>query len=356
VGRPPQTHIEDIVEVIHGVRSRQFADDPPIQDTGFCSVRRLITISGKYTEPDDRQVASCVKARDREGFWLDIQDPDDSDYRLLLDVFHFHRLTVEDVQLQNSRPKLDQFDSYAFAVVFSATLEKRRLVYQEHHMYLSAHMVVSVHQGAAPPLDALLERIRKEPEITQHDTNMLKYLVVNEVTEAMFSVMDELDDQIDKLEDQIISDPTPRTLSTVYRLKHEVIELRRVLSAQREVFQHMVTHAVQLLGDDAAIYYRDVYDHVLRQYETVDSLRDLLTGATDVYLSTVSNRLNSTMKQLTVIASLFLPLTFLTGFFGMNFGYLVSHIGAPAAFAGGVAIMVATTAFQLILFWRRGYF
>jgi magnesium transporter len=319
-------------------------------------VRKLITVSGKYAEPDDRQVISCLEARNREGFWLDIQDPDDADYRLLLDVFHFHRLTVEDVQLQNSRPKLDQFDGYAFAVIFAATLENTRLVFQEHHVYLSEHMVVTVHQGPAPPLETVMKRVVDDPEITQNEANMLKYLVVNEVTEAMFTVLDQLDDQIDRLEDQIVTDPTPRTLSTVYRLKHEVIELRRVLSAQREVFQHMVTHAVQLLGEDAAIYYRDVYDHVLRQYETVDSLRDLLTGAMDVYLSTVSNRLNRTMKQLTVIASLFLPLTFLTGFFGMNFGYLVSHITAPGAFAGGVALMVITTAVQLYFFRRRRYF
>jgi magnesium transporter len=319
-------------------------------------VRKLITVSGKYAEPDDKQVASCVKASDREAFWLDIHDPDEADYKLLLNVFHFHRLTIEDIQVQNQRPKLDQFDGYAFAVIFGASLEEARIAYQEHHLFFSKHFVVTVHKEAAPTLDGVMDRIRKDPDLTQSDPQLLKYLVLNEVTDGMFAVLEELDETIDQLEDQIVTRPTSRTLSTVYRLKHEVIDLRRVLGAQREVFQHLVTHSVQMLGDSGAIYYRDVYDHVLRQYEAVDSLRDLLTGSIDVYLSTVSNRLNSSMKQLTVIASLFLPLTFLTGFFGMNFGFLVSHIGAPTALAGGVSLMVATTAVQLYIFRRQGLF
>ena len=109
-------------------------------------------------------------------------------------------------------------------------------------------------------------------------------------------------------------------------MKHSAVEMRRILGAQRDMFQRLVTLSLEPDRETTA-YYRDVYDHIIRQYETVDSLRDLLTGAMDVYLSTVSNRLNMTVKALTVVASLFLPLTFLTGFFGMNFGWLVSRIG-----------------------------
>ena len=110
-------------------------------------------------------------------------------------------------------------------------------------------------------------------------------------------------------------------------MKHSAVEMRRILGAQRDMFQRLVTLSLEADRETTA-YYRDVYDHIIRQYETVDSLRDLLTGAMDVYLSTVSNRLNMTVKALTVVASLFLPLTFLTGFFGMNFGWLVTRIGS----------------------------
>jgi magnesium transporter len=139
-------------------------------------------------------------------------------------------------------------------------------------------------------------------------------------------------------------------------LKHSVTELRRFLGAQRDVFQRLITHGVHIQQQDMTLYYRDVYDHIVRQYETVDSLRDLLASAMDVYLSTVSNRLNQTMKTLTAIASLFLPLSFLTGFYGMNFAYLVTVLETPyIAFWVGVGTMLGAVAIQLYFFRRRGW-
>jgi magnesium transporter len=136
-----------------------------------------------------------------------------------------------------------------------------------------------------------------------------------------------------------------------------VIDLRKVLGAQRDVFQRLTTHTVGFEGgQDMTIYYRDVYDHIIRQYETVDSLRDLLTSAMDVYLSTVSNRLNQVITRLTVFATLFLPLTFITGFFGMNFAWLVAHIAPAWTFwVLAVGVMLATTALQLLYYRRRGW-
>jgi magnesium transporter len=132
-----------------------------------------------------------------------------------------------------------------------------------------------------------------------------------------------------------------------------VVDVRRQLSAQRDLLQRLAARVSEFHGVDIGIYYREVYDHVVRQYETADSLRDLLTGTMDVYLSTVANRQNRTMQQLTVIASLFLPLTFLTGFFGMNFAFLVSRIGSTSAFALGVGLMGLVTLIQLWIFRIR---
>jgi magnesium transporter len=318
-------------------------------------VRTVFTFAGEHPEPDDKKVAAHWANCDEHGFWLDIQDPTDSDYALLLNKFHFHRLTVEDIQQQNSRPKLEQYRGYLFVIVFTARLDKGRLAYQEQHLYFSKNAIITVHHGPAPELAALMKQLREDPDVSQRDPSYLEYLVVNTLTEGMFSVLEELDNEIDKLEDQIVGRPSSRTLAELYRLKHEVIELRRILGAQREVFQHLVTHAVQFHSEETSVYYRDVYDHVVREYETVDSLRDLLTGAMDVYLSTVSNRLNVTIQRLTVIASLFLPLTFLSGFFGMNFGFLVQHITAPIAFVGGVSVMLGSIILQLVLFRRQGW-
>lgn len=318
-------------------------------------MRTLFTFAGEEVQPDDEMIVARLANRERDGFWLEIQDPDEADYSLLLNVFHYHPLTVEDIQQQNARPKLEQYRGYLFAIVFTARLEGRRLIYQEHHLYFAKNTLVTVHHGAALELASLLDTFRKTPDVAQRDFNFLEYQVVNALTDGMFSVLDDLDERIDALEDQIIDRPTSAVMSRIYKLKHDVIQLRRILGAQREVFQHLVTHAVQYKTEETSVYYRDVYDHVVRQYETVDSLRDLLTGSQDVYLSTVSNRLNSSIRKLTVIASLFLPLTFLTGFFGMNFAFLVGKIATVQAFALGIGLMAITTLVQLYIFRRSGW-
>jgi magnesium transporter len=138
-------------------------------------------------------------------------------------------------------------------------------------------------------------------------------------------------------------------------LKHDVTALRLILGAQRDMFQRLITQTMNAGHQELILYYRDVYDHLVRQYEAVDSLRDLLSSAMDVHLSAVSNRLNSTVKQLTVVASLFLPLTFLTGFFGMNFAALVAMLQAPEALGIAIALMIFSVIAQLYFFRQRGW-
>ena len=143
-------------------------------------------------------------------------------------------------------------------------------------------------------------------------------------------------------------------LAEITSLRHSVTDLRRTLGAQRDCFQRLVTQSVDPQNTETALYFRDTYDHLVRQYETVDSLRDLLSGAMDTYLSSVSNRLNSTMKTLTVVAGLFLPLTFLTGFFGMNFAYLTGVVQTSGLeFVGGILLMTVSVGIELYLFRRR---
>ena len=221
---------------------------------------------------------------------------------------------------------------------------------------MGAHYLITVHQEPSTQLKELAERVHKSPELTHGKPAFLTYLAIDALVDATFPVLENLDDEVDKLEDEITEKATQDSLQRIYHLKHSVTELRRFLGAQRDVFQALITHGIHLQQADMTLYYRDVYDHIVRQYETADSLRDLLTSAMDVYLSTVSNRLNQTTKALTVIASLFLPLSFLTGFFGMNFSYLTGVLELPYwTFWIGVATMVGATLIQLYLFRRRGW-
>jgi magnesium transporter len=216
--------------------------------------------------------------------------------------------------------------------------------------------VITVHQDVNPELGGLRKRLGIDSSLTQGSSMFLSYLVADAIVDCAFSVLDSIDDDVDALEDRLVTTATQPDLAEITNLKHSVSDLRRTLGAQRDAVQRLVTQSLQPGQDDSALYFRDVYDHLVRQYETVDSLRDLLSGAMDTYLSTVSNRLNGTMKTLTVMASLFLPLTFLTGFFGMNFAYLTGVVQPSGiAFFGGITLMIGSLVIQLYLFKQRGW-
>jgi len=316
-------------------------------------MRKLITTSGRIAEPTVEEIATCVAESEKEGFWLDIEAPDEQDYQLLRNVFKMHPLSIEDIEEPNERPKLDEYTGYVFVVLFTARLEGDDVHFMEQHLYYSKRVAITIHHEPQPELDELREHIHKGPELTKGDPGFLLYLIVDTLVDTVFPALEELDEAIDQIQDTVIERPSTQVLKRVYDLKHTVIDLRRHLGAQRDLLQQLVARTTQYHGSDIGVYYRDIYDHIVRQYESADSLRDLLTGTMDVYLSTVSNRANATMKQLTVVASLFLPLTFFSGFFGMNFGFLVGHIGSTFAFGLGVGLMAFATVIQLWIFRIR---
>jgi magnesium transporter len=318
--------------------------------------RHLIATQGPLVEPEPDHIAACL-AEGKQGFWLDIESPDDSDYALLEQTFKFHPLAIEDIRHQNQRPKLDEYPGYVFVVLFAAVFDDDRIQIREQHLFLSTQYLVTVHLEPSEALDRLRDRIRANPELTHRTLPYLFYLVVDQLVDATFPVIEQVDNATEELEEGIVTRADPASLARLNHLKRAVIDLRKVLGAQRDVFQRLTTHTVGMEGgQEMAVYYRDVYDHLIRQYETADSLRDLLTSAMDVYLSTVSNRLNQVITRLTVFATLFLPLTFITGFFGMNFGWLVAHIAPGWTFwVVGVGIMLVTTAAQLWYYRSRGW-
>ena len=318
-------------------------------------MKTLITTTGK-TESTDAEIKRCFAEAKESGFWLDIEDPDDDDYKLLEHGFKFHPLTIEDIKHQEQRPKVDEYPEYNFTVIFQVLWEGSDVVLREHHLFVAPSYLITVHKDHSPALTQVHDRITKSPELTKGQPAFLTYLVIDALVDSTFPALEKLDDSVDELEDDIIAKATTELLDRIYHMKHSVVEVRRLLGAQRDVFQALITHGIHMQQADMTLYYRDVYDHIVRQYETVDSLRDLLTSAMDVYLSTVSNRLNQTTKALTVIASIFLPLSFLTGFYGMNFSYLTQILESPyAAFAVGIGTMVVATLIQLWLFQRRGW-
>jgi magnesium transporter len=230
----------------------------------------------------------------------------------------------------------------------------------EVHFILAAHFVVTVHHGECPAMDQARQRIsHHRPAGLELPQIALIYLIIDQLVDSFFPMLDAFDGQIDDLEDAILAAPTEAQLGTLFTMKRSLITVRKVITPQRDMFASITSGVVELPGitADGQRYLRDIYDHLIRISDLVDGYRDLLSGVMDTHLSTVSNRLNVVMKQLTIIATVFLPLSFLTGFFGQNFSWLVGHImGVGPFLIFGIGIELASAAGLLYVFRKRGWF
>jgi magnesium transporter len=293
------------------------------------------------------------RLRDKTYFWLDLHQPNADDIGMLGEIFSFHPLALEDSAHFNQRPKIDPYDDYAFIVVYGAAPDEDGLV--EVHCFSAERYLVTVRHDDCPAFVNLQKRYMARPD-TLTDESMLIYHVVDGLTDSFFPSLSDMDERIDTLQAEIFTNPRESQLQEIFSMKQRLVGVRRVIAPQRDMFAQLVGNVVQIPGisEETTRYFRDVYDHLIRLSEMIDSYRDLLTGVIDVYLSTVANRRDQIMKQLTVLAAIFLPITFITGFFGQNFGYMVSDlIGSPTAFAIGTAIQIATVVVILGFFKRH---
>ncbi|MGZ6724639.1 MAG: magnesium/cobalt transporter CorA [Solirubrobacteraceae bacterium] len=289
-------------------------------------------------------------------FWLDLDQPGADDFEILRDVFGFHPLAVEDSEHFAQRAKIDEYDDFVFIVVYGAAPDSDRLV--EVHCFYSERFLLTVHHDDCPAFAEIRRRYQnREKAIDQ--PSMLLYRIIDGLVDSFFPILAAFDDRIDELEDAIFLKADDKQLQEIFQMKRLLVGMRKAVSPQRDAFSRLMGGIAQLpgLAETDARYFRDIYDHLIRISDLIDSYRDLLTGAMDVYLSTVSNRLNSVMKQLAVIATIFLPLSWLTGFFGQNFGFEVRNIAGWGAFAGlGVGTELVALAILLVFFRRRGWF
>jgi magnesium transporter len=309
-----------------------------------------------FTEIDPERIRDQLE-RDHF-FWLDLTDPDRAQLATLRDLFHFHPLALEDTSDFGQRPKLDSYGDYVFLVFYGAEVQQRQSSepLREVHMFISGKYLITIHRRPLPLLDQQREELDGR---RLHSEQFLIYRVVDALTDSFFPILSEIDDEIDSLEDAVLANPTDRQLDRLFAIKRQLVSMRKVITPQRDLFARSIDQIAELPGLqlDERDYFRDIYDHLIRISDLIDSYRDLMSGATDLYLSTISNRQNEVMKQLTVIATIFLPLGFITGFFGQNFSYLVTHLinHQWTFWVVGVGSMVATCAGLLAYFWRKGW-
>ncbi len=318
-------------------------------------------MNGTLTTPDGTSVPATREAvRAASGFfWLDLDGLDDEASDVLLHDFGFHPLAVEDAEHFGQRPKIDDYEGFTYFVLHGAQAEKPAETVEVHVFYTAAR-IVTVHHGECGPLDQVRARIGRHrgTELSPPQISVL-YLVVDMLVDSFFPVLSTFDDRIDEIEDDILRVPTEQQLGELFDMKRTLVSLRKVVTPQRDMFAGMLSGVTSLDGmtPDDERYFRDLYDHLIRISDLVDSYRDLLTGAMDTHISTVSNRLNVVMKQLAIIATLFLPLSFLTGFFGQNFTFLLNHfLNHDWTFwVFGLGVELVAVVGMLVMFRRRGW-
>jgi magnesium transporter len=285
--------------------------------------------------------------------WLDLQGTDVETLTLLREVFKIHPLALEDVKEFHQRPKIEDYDDFVSMVLYGARGLDEPLT--EVHCFYAEHFLVSVHRDEVP---AVADACRTLGRLPTDRRLVALYRLFDTLVDTMFPYLAAMDDRIDDLQDQIFENPREKQLAAVFALKRQLVDMRKTVTPQRDMVSSMLTQVIPIPGMTAESerYVRDLYDHLIRISDQVDGLRDLLSGSLDAYMSMVSNRLNDVMKQLTIIATVFLPLSFLTGFFGQNFSWLVSRIGTTAAFFGiGIGTEVVAVVALLALFRSRGW-
>lgn len=280
--------------------------------------------------------------------WIDAVAPSEDELQYLVRAFSIHPLAEEDIRHRNQRPKLDEYDGQLFIVVFGASdAADGGIELHELHLLAGSRSVLSVNDRPLPHVVAVGERCQVRPELAAGRPGELVYRLIDAAVDSFIPVIDHLEAHIDELETRILERPDSTVVADIFDLKRDLTVIRRLLAPQRDLLQGLAGAHGPALGGEAQLYLRDVYDHAVRLVEEIDSARDFVTGALDVYLSSLSNRLGEQTRRLSVVATIFLPLTFFTGFFGQNFAFLIDKISTTGAFAIGISIEIVS----VVIIW-----
>jgi magnesium transporter len=239
--------------------------------------------------------------------------------------FDLHPLILEDILNTTQRPKFEDYDGHMFTVLkMLRCIGDRRLVQSEQvSLVLGRNFVISFQESIGDVFEPIRERIRKaKGRVRKMGPDYLAYALLDAIVDGYFSVLEVAGDKIESLEEQLVNDPTEEIMRQIHSLKRELIFLRKSIWPLRELISNMLRSESELIKESTGIYLRDVYDHTIQVIDTVESHRDIVSSMLDIYLSSISNRMNAVMKVLTIIATIFIPLTFVAGIYGMNFKFM----------------------------------
>jgi magnesium transporter len=239
--------------------------------------------------------------------------------------FGIHPLVLEDIVNTGQRPKVEEFENYIYIVLKMLDIDTAvdHITAEQVSLIIGPHFLISFQEKEGDVFNYVRERIRKaRGRIRKSGCDYLAYALMDAVVDHYFVILEKLGEKIEQLEEQLLEEPTPRILEEIHHLKREMIFFRKQVWPLREVINSLIKDPSELIQETTHIFLRDVYDHTIQVIDTIESFRDVLSGLSDLYLSTVSNRMNEVMKVLTIIATIFIPLTFIAGIYGMNFEFM----------------------------------
>lgn len=273
------------------------------------------------------------------------------------DCYGIHLLVLEDIANTDQRPKAEEYDKYLFVVLKMLTPVDAGVSSEQVSLVLGEGWLLTFQEGLdGDPFNPVRQRLNNiQGRVRNQGADFLAYSLMDVIVDNYFLVLEQVADSIEVMEEELMRDPSPRTLVEIYRLKRELLFIHKAIWPLREVINVLIRRESSLVKEPTLIYLRDLYDHTIQVVETVETLRDMLSGMLDIYLSSVSNRMNAVIKVLTIIATIFMPLTFIVGLYGMNFRHMPElewQWGYPAV----LLLMVVVTAGMLIFFRRMKWF
>jgi magnesium transporter len=306
-----------------------------------------------------REIIGCV--RDGQGkLWVDVDSSVRQQFAVLEKIFGFHPLSIEDVLNPNSRAKVEEYQGYLFVILRAVHFDEHTndpydLETKNLYFFIGPNFLVTVHSGPSAHVDAVAELAHRNIDLLGRGIARLAHQIMDGTVDAFFPILERVDEFIDGLEERVFQQFDQEALSDIFAVKRMVLSLRRYLAPEREIFNVLTNRPSQLLSPEVQLYFRDIYDHILRINDSLDTYRDLLSSTLESYLSQVSNRLGQVTKGLAVVATLSVPFVVVSGMWGMNF----ERIPLATNPWGFEIMLVAQLALGFGLLWvlrRRGLF
>jgi magnesium transporter len=307
---------------------------------------------GFQTDKSSNEIGNALN--EGKMMWVDLENPSEDDLKILSDVFKFHHLAIEDCVHKLQRPKVDNYKNYYFIVLneFKEGKVSKYFTYSQLYVFLGEKYIVTVHWEELQVLKEALERVYNAPEMFERGIDFILYNLLDAIVDDYFPLTDDIGDKIDRIEEIILRNPKKQIQDEILVIKRNIIKLRKVLSPQREVVNILLRHDFPLIREANRMYYMDVYDHMLRIYDMLDTFADLLAGTLDLYMSQISNRMNEVMKVLTMITTIMMPLSLIAGIYGMNFKFMPELESRHGYFATLVAMGLIALA-EVIYFRKK---